>query len=140
MRLGGTGVLLGVLFSMYGRAQDYPAIEGSPFAGSLGVANNPASILMTPYPWDITVFSLQLKTATNAVTFHNLSLLSPGGNSQYSWDEGNKKRYANFNFNLHLLNVRWALRKKVGIALGPNIRASGVPTNSASNYNDSSQN
>ncbi|HEX9510859.1 MAG TPA: hypothetical protein VF939_10265 [Puia sp.] len=140
MRLGWTGVLLGVLFSMNVRAQDYHAIEGSPFAGSLGVANNPASILMTPYPWDITVFSLQLKTATNAVTFHNLSLLSPGGNSQYSWDEGNKKRYANFNFNLHLLNVRLALSKKVGIAFGANIRGYGVARTGVANYNDSLQN
>src|SRR5258708_19860135 len=128
MRLGWTGVLLGVLFSMNVRAQDYHAIEGSPFAGSLGVANNPASILMTPYPWDITVFSLQLKTATNAVTFHNLSLLSPGGNSQYIWDEGNKKGYANFNFNLHLLNFRLALTKKVALPFVPLIRTYSIPS------------
>ncbi|HWK02871.1 MAG TPA: hypothetical protein VNS58_04540 [Puia sp.] len=140
MRLGRMGILLGLLFSMNTRAQDYHAIEGSPFAGSLGVANNPASILMTPYPWDITVFSLQLKTATNAVTFHNFSYLKPGGASQYSWDGGDKKRYADFNFNLHLLNVRLALSKKTGIAFGANIRGYGVARTGVANYNDSLQN
>src|ERR1700754_966655 len=97
MKKGLSGVITLCLFCWLGsRAQDYHAIEGSPFAGSLGVANNPASILMTPYPWDITVFSLQLKTATNAVTFHNLSFLSltKADTISYGFDGGNKKRFA----------------------------------------------
>ncbi len=51
--------LFGFAFSTIGRAQNYHAMEGSPFAGSLGVANNPASIVNTPYPWDVTLFSFQ---------------------------------------------------------------------------------
>lgn len=136
MRMGRTGILWGLLFSIGSQAQNYHAIEGSPFAGSLGVANNPASILMTPYPWDITVMSLQLKTATNAVTFHNLSLLSPGGTSQYSWDNGNKKRFADYNFNLHLLNIRLALNKRVALAGGLNIRSYATVRTGVGNYND----
>jgi hypothetical protein len=130
------GIIWGLLFSIGSQAQNYHAIEGSPFAGSLGVANNPASILMTPYPWDITVLSLQVKTATNAVTFHHLSFLSPGGTSQYSFDGGNKKRYADFNVNLHLLNIRLALSKKVALAGGINIRSYGAVRTGLANYND----
>jgi len=140
MRLGRIGIIGGLLFSMNMQAQDYHAIEGSPLAGSLGIANNPASILMTPYPWDITVLSLQLKTATNAITFHNLSLLSPGGASQYSFDGGNKKRYADYNFNLHLLNVRLALSRKAGIAFGANLHSYTSARTGVGNYNDSLQN
>lgn len=136
MRMGRMGIIWGLLFSIGSQAQNYHAIEGSPFAGSLGVANNPASILMTPYPWDITVLSLQVKTATNAVTFHHLSLLSPGGTSQYSFDGGNKKRYADFNVNLHLLNIRLALSKKVALAGGINIRSYGAVRTGLANYND----
>ena len=139
MRLGWTGMLLGLLFSINTRAQDYHAIEGSPLAGSLGVANNPASILMAPYPWDITVLSFQLKTATNAITFHNLSLLHPGGTSQYSWDGGNKKRYMDYNFNLHLLNIRLALNKKVALAGGLNLRSYAAVRTGTANYSDSLQ-
>jgi len=140
MRLGRAGIVLGLLFSISSQAQDYHAIEGSPFAGSLGVANNPASILMTPYPWDITVFSLQLKTSTNAVTFHNLSLLHPGDTTEYSFDGGNKRRFAAYNFNLHLLNVRLALSKKAAVAFGTNIRSYAAIRTGVANYNDSLQN
>lgn len=136
MRMGRLGIILGLLFSISSQAQNYHAIEGSPFAGSLGVANNPASILMTPYPWDITLMSLQLKTATNAITFHHLSLLSPGGTSQYSWDEGNKKRFADVNLNMHLLNIRLALNKKVSVAGGLNIRSYAVIRTGIADYND----
>src|ERR1700748_2133626 len=93
MRQGILVILLGALSCLAGRAQDYHAIEGSPFAGSLGVANNPASILSTPYPWDITVFSMQLKNTTNAVTFQNFSLLTAGDTIGYHVTGGNFKRY-----------------------------------------------
>ncbi|MBC7423753.1 MAG: hypothetical protein H7334_09900, partial [Ferruginibacter sp.] len=37
-------------------AQNYHAINGSSYAGSLGVGNNPASIVHVPYAWDVTPF------------------------------------------------------------------------------------
>ena len=66
----------GLLLSIGGRGQNYNAVKGSPYAGAIGVADNPASILATPYPWDITLFSMQVQNATNAVTLKPLSLLS----------------------------------------------------------------
>jgi hypothetical protein len=133
-------ILLGILIPARSFGQDYHAVEGSPFAGSLGVANNPASILSTPYPWDITVLSLQLKNATNLVTITDLSLIDPSDSSKYRFNEGNHSRYFNFNFNVHLLNARIALNRRQAIAFGGNIRGYGMGRTSNYNYNDTLHN
>ena len=121
------------------RAQDYQAINGSPFAGSMGVANNPATILSTPYPWDITIFSVQLKNTTNAVTFSNFSYLKHGDTLGYQWRPGYLRRYASFNYNVHLLNARFALGRKQAIAFGANLRGYGAARTGNTNYNDTLQ-
>jgi len=133
------GLILGLIFPAISHAQNYHAIEGSPFAGSLGVANNPASILSTPYPWDITVFSTQVKNSTNAVVLHNWSLLSTGDTIGYKWKTGNFKRFIAFDFNIHLLNARIALDKKQAIAFGANFRGYGAVRTGRGNYSDSLQ-
>ena len=143
VKAGGIGLLTTLIFSLAARAQDYHAIEGSPYAGGIGVANNPASILMTPYPWDITVLSMEEKNTTNAVAFSNfsyLSGLSPHDTIHYRFTNGDFKRYAAFNFNMHLLNVRLALGRKQAIAFGANIRGYGAAKTGSVNYNDSLKN
>lgn len=130
-------ILPGLIFSIGMQAQNYHAIEGSPFAGSLDIANNPASIVNTPYAWDITVFSLQLKNSTNAVTIKNYSLLSRIDSSKYIVNAGNFRRYASFNFNIHLLNARLALNRREAIAFGANLRGYGIGSSSSFNYSDS---
>ena len=132
--------LLGVLLPAGLWAQDYHAIEGSPFAGSMGVANNPASILSTPYPWDITVLSLQLKNSTNVLTITNFSLINPSDSSKYFFTEGNHTRYFNFNFNLHLLNARIALNRRQAVAFGANLKSYGIGSSSRFNYLDTLHN
>src|SRR5579864_7471224 len=103
MNKGLSGLLLGLVCSLGLWAQDYHAIEGSPFAGAMGAANNPASILSTPYPWDITLFSMQVKNSTNAVTFSNYSYLSFHPYTiGINWRSGNIRRFAAFNYNIHL--------------------------------------
>ena len=57
-----------VLLFNFLTAQNYQAINGSPYAGSLAPGNNPASIVHVPYAWDITPFSVQFKQSTNAFT------------------------------------------------------------------------
>jgi hypothetical protein len=135
------GTVLGILSVMImvvsGKGQNYHAVEGSPFAGSLGVANNPASIVSTPYPWDITVFSFQLKNATNAFTIYNYSLISRADSSKYGFNNGNFARNANFNFNIHLLNARIALNRRQSVAFGANLRGYGLGKTSRFNYLDS---
>lgn len=136
-----TGILLGLGCWLGGKAQDYHAIEGSPFAGAAGVANNPASILSTPYPWDITLFSMQEKNSTNAITFSNFSYLKFHPDTiGYNWKSGYLKRFAAFNYNVHLLNVRISLGRKNGISFGANLRGYGAARTGAANYNDSLQN
>ncbi len=139
-KISAFAILLGVLLPVCLCAQNYHAVEGSPFAGSLGVANNPASILSAPYPWDLTFFSFQLKNSTNAVRITNFSLLNPSDSSKYQFTQGNHSRYFNFNFNVHLLNARIALNRRQAIAFGANLRGYGMGRTSNYNYLDSLHN
>jgi hypothetical protein len=114
---------LGILCNGFG--QGLHAVQGSSYAGSLGVGNNPASIVNTPFSWDVALFSVQAKYATNAVTIHNYSLISSPANSLYEVRGGDYRRRADFNYNINLLNARVALNKKKAIALGVNMRGYG---------------
>jgi hypothetical protein len=106
-------------------AQNYQAIHGSSYAGSMGPGYNPASIVHVPYSWDITPFSLQLKQSTNAFTIKNISLLSlvslPDSLS-IAAKNGIKKRFVTANQDIRLLNARISLNSKTALALGANIR------------------
>ncbi|MBS1933294.1 MAG: hypothetical protein JST96_04790 [Bacteroidetes bacterium] len=124
-------------FSSITFGQNYKAIQGSSFAGSLGVGNNPASIINTPFPWDVDLFSLQITNATNVFTVNKFSLLSSPKKASFSIDAGDYKRRDDFNFNVNLLNTRVALGKKRAIALGINLRGYGNVYSDAYNYNDS---
>jgi hypothetical protein len=134
------GILWALIFPRICLAQNYHAIEGSPFAGSLGVTANPASILSTPYPWDVTIFSTQVQNSTNAVVLHNFSLLSFTDTVSYQWRSGYFKRFLAFDYNVHLLNARIALDKKQAIAFGANLRGYGGIRTGLFNYSDSLKN
>lgn len=126
--------LLAVLFSVItARAQNYTAVNGSSYMGSLSVHQNPASIVNSPLKWDLTLFGFQDKHTTNAVKVYNYSLLSNPANSQYSITPGDFSRYAQLNFNLNLLNARIALNRRSSIAFGANLRS--YVTLSSSRYN-----
>jgi len=134
------GILWILIFPGICIAQNYHAIEGSPYAGSLGVAANPASILSTPYAWDVTIFSTQAKYSTNAVTLYDFSLLSFGDTIGYRINGGRSKRFAAFDYNIHLLNARIALGKKQAIAFGANLRGYGAVRTDPVTYFDSMRN
>lgn len=106
-----------------GHAQNYHAIQGSYYAGSIGVHNNPASILISPYKWDVTLFGGQLKSASNLLTIYNYSLLSNPANSLYYFTGGHYKRIMDISANLNLLNTRFALNRKSAIAFGLNLKS-----------------
>jgi hypothetical protein len=112
-----------ILFWCGLNAQDYPAVQGSSYAGSTGVHNNPASIVNTPFAWDITLFGTQLKSSTNDITIYNYSLLSSPANSEYIFTKGEYSRFAKLNANINLLNTRIALGRKQAIAFGANLRS-----------------
>ena len=121
-------LMFGALF-----AQNFHGIQGSSYSGSLGVHNNPASILATPYKWDLTILAFQLKSSTNAFVIKNYSLLSSPANSAYTLTAGDFSRFANLNFNLQLLNARIALSRTKSIAFGANVR--GYSRIKTSEYN-----
>ncbi|MBS1663209.1 MAG: hypothetical protein JST68_19355 [Bacteroidetes bacterium] len=133
-------VLLGFLLGLVGYygayAQDYHAVEGSPFAGAMGVSNNPASILSTPYKWDFTILSTQLKNSTNAIKFGNYSYLSHPDTIAYKWTPGNIRRFASVNYNLHLFNARFLLGRKQAISFGLNLKSYTTVRTGLTNYND----
>ena len=115
-------VWFGLLAVSGAYAQDYHAIQGSSYAGALGVHNNPASIVNTPFTWDVVVFGAQLTSSTNAFSIYNYSLLSSPANSLYYVDNGQYSRKSNAGFNINLLNARIALNRKSSIAIGINLR------------------
>lgn len=130
------GIFWSVFFPCICLAQGYHGIEGSPYAGSLGVANNPASILSAPYSWDLTLFSVQEKNSSNAVTLHNLSLLHFWDTVAYKWKPGYMKRFVTFDYNIHLLNARINLNKEQAIAFGANLKGYGSVRTGPVNYSD----
>ena len=115
-------IYLLVLAALPGAAQNYHAIQGSPYAGSLGVHNNPASIVSTPYKWDLTVAGVQAKGSTNILFVRNYSLLSSPSESEYYFDQSSKKHDAISNANFNILNTRIALNRRQVIAFGANLR------------------
>jgi hypothetical protein len=137
MKIGSLGVLIGLICTLEGNAQDYQAVKGSSYAGALTVSDNPASILSTPYPWDLTIFSANLKNTTNAVTIERLSYLSHSRTIPYKWTEGDlDRRYAAVNFNVHLLNLRLDLGRKQAISFGMNLRGYANARTGKFNYSD----
>ncbi len=131
-------ILFIVLFSkaIDGFAQNYHALNGSSYAGSLGVHNNPASIVNTPYKWDLALFGAQLKSSTNIVTIYDYSLLSNPQKSVYKLNEGSYERYGKLSFNFNLLNARIALGRRQAIAFGANVKSYTNVTTSPFNYID----
>ncbi len=108
--------------ALAGTAQNYHAVQGSSYAGSLGIANNPASMLNTPYKWDVTIFGQHLKSTTNIITIHDYSLLGNPAKSSYSIDSGEFARRGLVVFNTNLFNTRITLDRKQAIGFGINLR------------------
>jgi hypothetical protein len=107
----------------FAEAQNYTATNGSSYIGSLNVHNNPSAIVNSPLKWDLTLFGVQDKHTTNAVKVLKYSLLSNPVKSEYLITNGQFSRYADMNFNLNLLNARFALNKRSALAFGANLRS-----------------
>jgi hypothetical protein len=72
--------------------------------------------------------------------FSNYSYLSLHPDTiGYNWKAGNFKRFAAFNYNVHLLNVRISLGRKQGISFGANLRGYASVRTGMANYHDSLQ-
>jgi hypothetical protein len=118
------------------KGQNYHAIQGSYYAGGLGVHNNPSSIVNTPYKWDLTLFGTQLKSSNNFIRIEKYSLLSNPANSEYFFRNGNYAREAKLNLNLNLLNACFAINRKSALAFGINFRSHTSVKTSPYNFID----
>lgn len=116
--------------------QNYQAIHGSRYAGSLAPASNPASIVHVPFSWDITPISVQLKQSSNAYQVSNFSLLTSPTKAKAVALNGIKKRFLFANQDVHLLNARISLNKKAAIAFGANLRHYIHAVSGISNWQD----
>lgn len=125
------------MVGLNGIGQNYHAVNGSPFAGSLGMLNNPSSMLNTPIKWDVTLIGVQLKSATNIFTIHDYSLLSNPAKSSYSINRGEFERKARLSSNVNLLNTRITLDRRHAIGFGVNLRSYVNAKSSSYNYTDS---
>ncbi len=117
-------------------AQNYQAMHGSPYAGSLGIAANPASIVHVPFKWDVTPFALQLKHSTNAFTISNYSLVSSPATAEAVFSTGEKKRFLMANQDIRLLNARMRLNDVSAIAFGASVRSYVSAVTAAFNWQD----
>lgn len=130
------GIIPFLLLYNFINAQNYQAINGSSYAGSLSTENNPASIVNVPYAWDVTPLAFQVKQSTNAFIIKKYSLLSSSKNAEISIQNGVKKRFFFANQNVRLLNTRISLNTRAAIAFGANIRNYIYVFNSKSNWQD----
>jgi hypothetical protein len=118
------------------RSQNYHAVNGSMYAGSLAPSANPAAIIFVPYTWDVTPLALQFKQSTNAFSINNFSFLSPSGDATAENSFGIKKRFFFATQDVRLLNTRINLNDKSAIAFGANVRSYIYGTSGKSNYQD----
>ena len=125
-----------LLATSFTEGQNFHAIQGSPYAGSIGVHNNPSSIVSTPYKWDLTIIGAQTKGSTNILNVRNYSLLSKPSESEYLFTSGTYKRDAIANANVNLLNARIAINRQQVIAFGANLRNYATIRTSEYNYHD----
>ncbi len=126
-----------MLIAMYpAAAQNYHAVQGSSYAGGLGIANNPSSMQATPYRWDLSLIGAQFKASTNIFTVYNFSVLSPSPNSLYSINGGDFGRKGKMSYNLNILNGRIALSRKESIGFGVNFRGYAKVKTDPYNYID----
>ena len=117
-------------------AQNYQALLGSPYAGSLNATANPASIVNNPYKWDLTLFSGQYQGITNALSAGRKTPFKLPIKTFYNLIPGDFERMAYTNFDMHLLNARIALNKQHSIAFGANLRGYANAESGTFSYSD----
>lgn len=127
--------LLALLQSAY--AQQYHAMNGSLYAGSMATALNPGALCFSPFKWDVTPLSFQLKYASNGYVVRNSSLLSGSKDATTDLTEGIRSRFFAASQDLHLLNARIRTGARSAIAFGANQRLFIYGATSKINYVDS---
>jgi hypothetical protein len=105
------------------RAQIHHALNGSVYAGSLGVHQNPASSLSSKDTFDITIASIQLNNYSNLLKFGYAPLLKKNPTLTLEPSVGDYKRTLNTNLRINLLNTKYKFNEKNAIGFGINLRS-----------------
>lgn len=114
------GIILWVLFILFSysaKTQSYHAISGSPFAGSAGIRNNPASPVNSVYRWDLNLFSFQVTQSTNTLALGNFSLSSQDS-TFLKFGNNYSSRFIHTNADVDLLQFHYKLSDTKAIAVG----------------------
>lgn len=105
--------LLLLLASVKPAAQGYQALHGSAYTGSTAVFNNPASSVNSVHKWDLTLFSTQLKIATNTAY-----LRSTNGTKELALKEDINSKFIHANADLSLLNFLYKIDDRSAVNFG----------------------
>jgi len=120
-------------------AQGYQAINGSPYAGSTGIFNNPAASIQSAYKWDLTLFSTQVKLSTNSLYLKNFTL-SKNDSASLTLKDGFASRYIHSNIDLSLFNFLYKIDNNKAFTVGFRGRTYNHMKTQAFNYVDSTVN
>ncbi|TDX00224.1 hypothetical protein [Dinghuibacter silviterrae] len=132
-------VMLGMSALSHALAQNYQALHGSPYSGSLSNDYNPAAILNSPYTWDLTLLGVQGKFLTNSFNVTNASLLHIPDTFVVKVHSGTFSRNFMGSVDLHLLNGRISINRRSAFGFGLNMRNYVRVSTSSFNYNDSTK-
>jgi len=119
-----------------GISQSYHAINGSPYAGSTGFYNNPATTVNCAYQWDLTLLSFQTTISNSAFTIDN-GTISSYDSATAQFTNGLRSRYFHANLDINLLNFRFKIGKKSAFAFALRGRTYNHLKTLPFDYNDS---
>ncbi len=123
-------------FSVKLVAQNYQALHGSDYAGSIAVGYNPSSILSSPLPWDVTLLGFQTKNYSNLYYIYKPVNAATGTPYATWFNNGEYERKIFNSSNLNLFNTRIKINRKLAISFGANIRSVTNAITSKYNYID----
>ncbi|MBN9298406.1 MAG: hypothetical protein J0I41_15480 [Filimonas sp.] len=104
-----------------GFAQNFQALHGSPYAGSMGTDYNPAAALNMPYKWDLTILGLQQKSITNAFYIENAGLFTTD-TAYVKGKNGYFRRYAHASNAINLFHFSYRIKEDKAVSFGINLR------------------
>src|SRR4051812_25370257 len=101
-------LFLALLYSVTSNAQDMLGVSNGNFAGTTGIALNPASIILMPCKWDVTIISLDLSVEQNFAGMPKKKLFGnpegtgnePNGGLNLYYSGGTKSANAHLAFGL----------------------------------------
>lgn len=110
-------ILLFVLCYTTLNAQGYQAIHGSPYAGAVGIFNNPASSINGITKWDFNILGVHAKVSSNAVRLDSFSFRNNDSATAHG-TEGFKRRWTHVITDISLFNIRYVHKNKHAFSIG----------------------